>query len=160
VVLFDKSRNKELRKTEDWDFVLNVDSWDKYDTLIDALKECGFNKKNKDSSTLYFEKVKVDLSPVGGVADKDGRIRCPGENGDGLCGIGYLEAFDTAQEIAITEGLSLYLPVLPVFLALKLIAWNDRKEKNILKMLCICLNSMRPMRMRKLSMRILKQILR
>lgn len=115
------------RATEDIDLGIMVESWERYQTLIDKL--CSDNKFRPDPKQQQRVRLGedgiLDLVPFGEIETGDRKIFWPPERDFVMSVIGFREAHADAVDVAI-KGLT--VPVVsPVgLIMLKLVAWSER----------------------------------
>lgn len=122
------------RSTRDLDFGIALSSWDKFETLRDALIKAG---KFEETSTVhrvlykYSEEVKlnIDLIPFGGVEEPNALIVWPPKRDVVMTVAGFEEAFETAVLVRIGNEFVLPVASLPGLIILKMFAWRDRKHE-------------------------------
>lgn len=125
------------RATRDIDFGLAVGDWAQFQALKTALVETGqfyaaprhahrLNWKDPDTGTT----VPVDLIPFGGVASKDKTIAWPPNRDLVMSVAGFEEASESAIRLQIEDDLVVRVASIPGLTALKLIAWERRRNEN------------------------------
>tara|TARA_R110001606_G_scaffold43195_1_gene114276 strand:- start:120 stop:989 length:870 start_codon:yes stop_codon:yes gene_type:complete len=121
------------RGTRDVDFGIEVQSWQHYEMLRDALIQEGFTPhpvKSHQLSTADSEAIpwEIDLIPFGGVSDADGQIAWPPKNDFAMSVLGFNEVYTHAWDVTLSENPSLVVKVASPagILLLKLIAWTER----------------------------------
>lgn len=110
-----------LRRTLDLDLALAVDDWDRYSEIVDELPAV------RGAAQVRYDLagVKVDLVPFGGVEQPDGAVPLqPGV--DPLDVLGFGDVWNAAREVALGDDLTIRLPTIPGYTALKLAAWATR----------------------------------
>ncbi|GAB2911967.1 nucleotidyl transferase AbiEii/AbiGii toxin family protein [Rheinheimera gaetbuli] len=124
------------RGTRDIDFGIEVQSWQHYQTLQQALQQAGFaadpQKAHRfsthDSAGMPWE---VDLIPFGNVSNPKGQILWPPANDIAMTVLGFAEAYATGWNIMLTGdprfGVKVASPA--GILLLKLIAWTERGQE-------------------------------
>tara|TARA_R110002072_G_scaffold299416_2_gene475031 strand:- start:1062 stop:1937 length:876 start_codon:yes stop_codon:yes gene_type:complete len=123
------------RGTRDVDFGIQVNSWEDFQTLKDALLNQGFTEDEKSGEQRLIGPDKWDLSldsldlvPFGGIQDDNANISWPPNKDMVMSVLGFDEALRTAMKVTISRDPLLVIPVasLPGITLLKLIAWTDR----------------------------------
>uniref|UniRef100_A0A486XMW0 Nucleotidyltransferase n=1 Tax=Rheinheimera sp. BAL341 TaxID=1708203 RepID=A0A486XMW0_9GAMM len=124
------------RGTRDVDFGIEVQSWQHYQTLQQALQQAGFAADSQkahrfsthDSAGMPWE---VDLIPFGNVSNPKGQILWPPANDIAMTVLGFAEAYATGWNIMLTGdprfGVKVASPA--GILLLKLIAWTERGQE-------------------------------
>jgi predicted nucleotidyltransferase len=120
------------RATRDIDFGIAVDSWEKFDRLIEALVASGNFKRAVNVAhrlIVINPGVVVDIIPFGDVESPAGHIAWPPDQAIIMSTHGFKEAYQSALTLRLASGLESRV-VSPAGLALlKLIAWLDRYEQ-------------------------------
>jgi predicted nucleotidyltransferase len=121
------------RATKDIDFAVAISSWDDYERLKAALTATGEFILGTNAHRLMFGKDEaaypLDLVPFDGV-EKDGEIVWP-PTGEFVMNVaGYGDAYDSALDIEIEPGFQVKIVSLPAMAVLKILAWNDRPERD------------------------------
>ncbi|MCP4529260.1 MAG: hypothetical protein GY923_17440 [Aestuariibacter sp.] len=121
------------RGTRDVDFGLEVQSWEHYQKLRDALIQSGFTAhpmkihqlNTTDSDGQPWE---IDLIPFGGVSDAEDKITWPPEHAFQMSVLGFDEVYKHAWDVLLTREPALSVKVASPagILLLKLIAWTER----------------------------------
>ena len=122
---------RKLRRTKDVDFAVMVKSWEEFERMRQDLLESGmFSPSEKVKHKIYYQGTyEVDLVPFGDLVGQDGMLQCwPDDFGKVMNLCGFLEAFKAS---AVKNFGGVYVRTLTVesFVVLKIIAWNDRKER-------------------------------
>ena len=120
---------KLQRATADIDFALQVPSWDAFAALRRELIRNNFSETNAAHRLIGPNNWPIDIVPFGGVADESANIQWP-PSGDFVMNVlGFVEAFNHANIVRLSD-----MPILDVPVAspegmtiLKLIAWTDRE---------------------------------
>lgn len=121
------------RATRDIDFAVAISSWDDYDRLKAALTVTGEFTLGTNAHRLMFGTDEgaypLDLVPFDGV-ENEGEIAWP-PNGESVMNVaGYGDAHASALEIEIAPGFQVRIVSLPAMVVLKILAWNDRPERD------------------------------
>jgi predicted nucleotidyltransferase len=121
------------RATRDIDFAVAVSSWEAFDRLKEQLIETGEFQSGGQSHRLTFGEGKgaypLDLVPFEGV-ERHGEIAWP-PDGDFVMNVaGYTDACDSALDVEIAPGFTVKIVSLPAMTILKILAWNDRPERD------------------------------
>lgn len=116
------------RATEDIDLGIMVESWERYQALVEKLcRENDFQPDPKQQQRIRLGNDGIlDLVPFGGIESGDRLIRWPPERDFVMSVIGFREAHADAVDVTL-KGLT--VPVVsPVgLMMLKLVAWNERR---------------------------------
>jgi predicted nucleotidyltransferase len=120
------------RATRDIDFAVAVSSWEKFARLKEHLIATGAFQAGEQSHRLTFGQHRgaypLDLVPFDGV-ERNGEIAWP-PAGDFVMNVaGYRDALDSALDVEIEPGFSVKIVSLPAMVILKILAWNDRPER-------------------------------
>ncbi len=137
-----KAGLKPVRNTADIDFAVMVPTFEKYDVIFDTLCNRGF-KKTEESYRLIFDKTNtiLDLLPYGEI-EQNYTVNFDTRD-ISLSVLGFKEVGEHAEEITIQE-IGISIPTTPVvgLIILKLISWNDKKDRiKDLKDISLLLNS-------------------
>jgi len=124
------------RGTRDVDFGIEVQNWQHYQILQQALQQAGFaadpQKAHRfsthDSAGMPWE---VDLIPFGNVSNPKGQILWPPANDIAMTVLGFAEAYATGWNIMLTGDPRFAVKVASPagILLLKLIAWTERGQE-------------------------------
>lgn len=121
------------RATRDIDFAVAIPSWDDYDRLKATLTATGEFTLSASAHRLIFGKDEgaypLDLVPFDGV-ENGGEIVWP-PTGESVMNVaGYGDAYASALDIEIEPGFLVKIVSLPAMVVLKILAWNDRPERD------------------------------
>lgn len=110
------------RTTDDIDFALAIETWGDFQAL----------KKQFPPSVKVWQRIDVagipvDLVPFGEVEDPPGEVS--GNDGHVLNVAGFRAVFSNAEELQLTDEISVKFPSVPGFAGLKLHAWLDRSPR-------------------------------
>jgi predicted nucleotidyltransferase len=115
------------RATRDIDLGIMVESWERYQGLVNRLQQDGrFQPDPKQQQRLLFaDDGMLDLVPFGEIESGDRLIRWPPGNDFAMSVIGFREAYADTVDVPV-NGLN--VPVVsPVgLMMLKLVAWSER----------------------------------
>ena len=134
ILIFDSQYKVQGRATKDWDVAVKLDNWDKYNLLITKMTT-GNNPLFKITSVthkfIHIETgLEVDVIPFGNISKPKQEINWP--DGNQMSILGLEEAFANT-EIIVIDNVEIRVADIDAFIALKLLAWNERKEKKDLK---------------------------
>lgn len=120
------------RATRDVDFAVAVSSWEQFFALKDELIASGAFVAGISEQRLDFFHTPaiypLDLVPFSGI-EENGTIAWP-PRGDFVMNVsGYAEAYECALDIEIEPGLQVKVVSLPSIVVLKILAWNDKPER-------------------------------
>lgn len=121
------------RATRDIDFAVAISSWDDYERLKAALSSTGEFTLGANAHRLMFGTgdgaYPLDLVPFKGV-EKEGEIAWP-PSGESVMNVaGYGDAYASALDVEIEPGFQVKIVSLPAMVVLKILAWNDRPERD------------------------------
>ncbi|WP_168710052.1 nucleotidyl transferase AbiEii/AbiGii toxin family protein [Massilia sp. Mn16-1_5] len=120
------------RATRDVDFAVAVSSWEEFARLKEQLIGTGAFRAGEQSQRLGFGEngaYPLDLVPFDGV-ERNGEIAWP-PKGDFVMNVaGYTEAYESALAVEIETGFTVKILSLPAMVVLKILAWNDRPERD------------------------------
>lgn len=121
------------RATRDIDFAVAISSWDEYDRLRARLTATGAFILGANAHRLMFGNAEgaypLDLVPFDGV-ENDGEIAWPPTGEFVMNASGYGDAYASALDIEIEPGFLIKIVSLPAMAVLKVLAWNDRPERD------------------------------
>jgi predicted nucleotidyltransferase len=117
------------RATNDIDFGIIVESWNKFTKLKDNLI---IDKKFQPHRTLRQRLVHesgflIDLVPFGDLEEVSGQISWPPDFSIVMSTVGFREAYDHSIEVRITDDLIVRVASLPGLALMKIVAWDDRR---------------------------------
>jgi predicted nucleotidyltransferase len=120
------------RATRDIDFAVAVSSWDEFDRLKTRLIATGAFAASETLHRLAFGDgagaYPLDLVPFDGV-EQNGEIAWPPKGEFVMNVTGYADALDSALVVEIEPGFPVKVVSLPAMVVLKILAWNDRPER-------------------------------
>ena len=120
------------RATRDIDFAVAVSSWEEFARLKEQLIRTGAFRAGEQSQRLGFGEggaYPLDLVPFDGV-ERNGEIAWP-PKGDFVMNVaGYTDAYESALAVEIEPGFTVRILSLPAMVILKILAWNDRPERD------------------------------
>jgi predicted nucleotidyltransferase len=127
--IFDSQYNIQGRATTDWDVAVQLDNWERYRTLgaeMTTGEAPRFRRTKVIHKFIHLETgLEVDVIPFGNISNENQEITWP--DGNQMSTLGLQEAFLNAKIEKIDE-IELPIASLADFLALKLLAWNERRE--------------------------------
>jgi predicted nucleotidyltransferase len=134
MLIFDSQYQVQGRATKDWDVAVQLDNWDRYNLLI-SIMTTGQNPLFKKTKVIHKfihieTELEVDVIPFGDISKPNQEINWP--DGNQMNILGLEEAFANT-EIIIIDNLEIRVADIDAFIALKLLAWNNRREKKDLK---------------------------
>ena len=117
------------RATNDIDFGIIVESWNKFTKLRDNLI---VDKKFQPHRTMRQRLVHesgllIDLVPFGDLEEVSGQISWPPDFSIVMSTVGFREAYDHSIEVRITDDLIVRVASLPGLALMKIVAWDDRR---------------------------------
>jgi predicted nucleotidyltransferase len=120
-----------LRGTGDVDLAVSVKSWDEYEIIIRELIKTGDFEKEKDRQRLkYKNKICIDIVPYGKIADNRHNIEWPPPELSSMMSVaGFQEAYIGAADLAISKDRDIKIASLEGLTVLKIVSWNDRKNR-------------------------------
>lgn len=121
------------RATRDIDFAVAVSSWQQFDMLKAQLINTGKFAETVNAHRLSFGEgpgaYPLDLVPFDGV-ERHGVIAWPPRGEFVMNATGYADALASTLSVVIDPGLETKIVSLPAMVALKILAWNDRPERD------------------------------
>jgi predicted nucleotidyltransferase len=134
MLIFDSQYQVQGRATKDWDVAVKLDNWERYNLLISTMttgQNPLFKKTRVIHKFIHIEtELEVDVIPFGDISKPNQEINWP--DGNQMNILGLEEAFVNTEIITI-EKLEIRVADIDAFIVLKLLAWNDRREKKDLK---------------------------
>lgn len=115
-----------VRDTRDADHVIKLTSWAEWEAVIADLVKLGFRQgRGEQEHRLHYKTAEVDLIPYG-VMNGPEEVLVWRKSGSPMNMTGFSDAFRYANPIEISQGLT--LPVVPLwlFVVLKVVAYLDR----------------------------------
>lgn len=110
-----------LRRTSELDIAIAVDGWDRYRSVASRLQPVPAPSRIR----FHVAGSVVDLAPFGSIEDPSGAV--PGRSGDDTMNVvGFRPVRDASAVVALMDGLTICVPTVPGFTALKLSAWASR----------------------------------
>ncbi|MUG94629.1 hypothetical protein F7734_20570 [Scytonema sp. UIC 10036] len=142
LLIFDSQYKIQGRATTDWDVAVKLENWDKYDVLVtkmtagDAPK---FKKTNVIHKFIHINTgIEVDVIPFGEISNEEHTITW--SDGNQMSTLGLEETFINTQ-IEKIDDIEIRVVSLYAFIALKLLAWNERRENKDLEDIILVLQN-------------------
>ncbi|MBD2295939.1 hypothetical protein H6G06_21285 [Anabaena sphaerica FACHB-251] len=134
LLIFDSQYKVQGRATNDWDVAVKLDNWDRYYLLITTMTT-GENPLFKTTRIphkfIHIEtQLEVDIIPFGDIGKPKQEINWP--DGNQMSILGLEEAF-VNTEIIIIDNVEIRVADIDAFIALKILAWNERRENKDLE---------------------------
>ncbi len=130
LVIFDRAHDlQSTRTTTDWDIGVNVNDWETFRRLQDALTvgpEPLFTRGREVHRFRHIKGVAIDIVPFGGVEREDGTIAWPEEDTEMLV-LGFREVLSNAVSVDIGEGVIVPAATAPGLAMLKTFAFHERR---------------------------------
>jgi predicted nucleotidyltransferase len=119
------------RATQDADFAIAAADWNDFQQVKDQLLAGGaFEPSGRSAHRLRHRAFHwIDLVPFGGLESQDRTIAWPPDGETIMNVLGFQEAGATAVALGLPGGEQVRSVCLPMLVALKLIAWEDRRER-------------------------------
>lgn len=111
-----------LRGTNDIDIALALPDWTAFDELIGNLSQV---PGSGNGIRYLVAGLVVDLMPFGGIENPKGNVTPPPRT-EAFSVWAFAEVFANALQLPLNEALSVRIPSIPGYTALKLCAWLDR----------------------------------
>lgn len=115
-----------VRETRDADHVIKLTSWVEWETVIADLVKLGFRQgRGEQEHRLHYRTAEIDLIPYG-VTSGPEEVLTWRKSGNQMNMTGFSDVFRYANPTEISQGLT--LPVIPLwlFVVLKVVAYLDR----------------------------------
>ncbi|NES97512.1 MAG: hypothetical protein F6K32_20290 [Desertifilum sp. SIO1I2] len=124
------SQYREGRATKDWDLAVKMESWSRYEQLVEQLtggEVARFKKTNVIHKFIHKStRLEVDIIPFGEISNNNQEITW--SDGNQMSIMGLTEAFSKARIEQIYDFEEIRVLDFPALVGLKLIAWNERLE--------------------------------
>jgi predicted nucleotidyltransferase len=134
MLIFDSQYQVQGRATKDWDVAVKLDNWERYNLLISIMttgQNPLFKKTRVIHKFIHIEtELEVDVIPFGDISKPKQEINWP--DGNQMNILGLEEAF-TNTELIVIDNIEIRVADIDAFIALKLLAWNNRRENKDLK---------------------------
>lgn len=124
------------RATQDFDFGVAVESWDRFAAVKQAIVRGGFETHPRIAHRLVYKRddnalpVPIDVIPFGGVAMPEGTLAWPPDADFIMTVAGFDEALAAAVHVHVGADLDIPVASLAGLTLLKLFAWRDRHATN------------------------------
>ena len=143
LLIFDSQYQVQGRATNDWDVAVKLDNWDKYNLLITTMttgQNPLFKKTRVIHKFIHIEtELEVDVVPFGDISKPKEEINW--QDGNQMSVLGLEDAFANT-EIIIIDNIEIRVADIDAFIALKLLAWNERRaNKDLEDIITILLKS-------------------
>ncbi|MCC5632583.1 nucleotidyl transferase AbiEii/AbiGii toxin family protein [Nostoc sphaeroides CHAB 2801] len=134
LLVFDKQYKIQGRATKDWDVAVKLDSWNRYALLVNKMTQ-GKNPRFKTTSIIHKfihinTGIEIDVIPFGDISNAEQEITWP--DGNQMSILGLEETF-TNTEVEKIDDIEFRIVKIYGFIALKLLAWNERQENKDLE---------------------------
>ncbi len=133
LLLFHVFGRAAMRATQDVDFAIAVESWEKFADVVRGILSRPKFQPSKIEHRVFFkpseapERVPVDIVPFGGVASEENKIFWPGDSHMVMSVAGLDDAMTAAVWVSVKRDLLVPIASLPGLTVLKLFAWADRR---------------------------------
>ena len=124
-----------MRATQDVDFAIAVENWEKFQNLRSALFATDQFAPGRVEHRLFLKtpqgatQIPIDLIPFGGVAEGD-TIAWPPAMDTVMTVAGFEDAIVASVQVQVSATLTLPVVSLAALAILKLFAWQDRKTSD------------------------------
>lgn len=119
------------RATTDIDLAVQVETWDDFNSIKEALVNKGFTTTRAEHRLTSPHDFPIDIVPFGNIEQENANIAWP-PSGEVVMNVaGFKEAIDNAQSVLISENPVVTCPVVTPegLMILKLICWADRASE-------------------------------
>ena len=119
------------RATIDFDFGIEIKTWNTFDVLVKKLQEKqDFEKTDIVHRILFKRDIIIDLIPFGTIANKTGKYRWRDTGQITFNVEGFTNAYDTACTVRINSNplLEMKFASIESQVVLKLLSWNDCRD--------------------------------
>ncbi|CAN5314279.1 hypothetical protein BH11PSE11_BH11PSE11_34690 [soil metagenome] len=115
------------RATTDVDWAMQVESWEQFDALKQALIDTGrFTAHTKGHQLKYGRNLSVDLVPFGGIENDQGLITWPPDNHTVMSVLGFDEAYHNTITVRLPGKVDIRVVSLASLALLKILVWDER----------------------------------
>lgn len=116
------------QENHDLDFAVHVASWEHYECLKSSLLADERFKEDvsQEQRLIYGNFLVIDLIPYGPLSSEEMEIVWPG-SGNAMEVVGFEEIYESSLRVNVNDSLELRVLTPPSLLALKLLAWKDRR---------------------------------
>lgn len=132
--IFDNQYGVEGRATTDWDVAVKLDSWELYDALVNKMttgQTALFKKTSIMHKFIHLKtQLEVDVIPFGNISNE--RQEITWNDGNIMSVLGFEEAFSNTP-IETIDDITIRIVPLTALIALKLLAWNERRANKDLE---------------------------
>lgn len=132
IKLLEKGHNDPpKRKTRDIDLAVMVSSHEEYEQLKERIAGLSGYEPHPEEPYrfLYNNAYEIDFLPFGEIANEKDQVELKAMKAFVLDIPGFREVFDWVEPIRTEEGIELKVSPLAGIILLKIIAWDDRKER-------------------------------
>lgn len=115
---------RSRRGTIDIDLGMQIENWEKFRVLSEALMSSGKFSKGKSAQTFIYGNLPIDIIPFGGIANEKKEIIWPPEHETAMSVIGFTDAYENSLTARLrTEPiLEVKIASIPDLVILKLIS--------------------------------------
>jgi len=123
---------RSRRGTRDLDLGIQIEDWEKFRTLSEALLSSGKFSKGRNSHTFIYDKLPVDIIPFGKIENEEREIIWAPERETAMSVIGYEDAYENCliARLRADPIFEVRVASIPGLVMLKLISWKDRGFKD------------------------------
>ena len=116
------------RATRDLDIGVEIEGWDEFRQLSDALVATGKFTLSKEAHRLNYGRFPLDIVPYGGVSSDNQTIAWPPDQQVIMNIMGFQEAYDYGVTVRLSDDpiLDVKVPTIPGMAIMKIISWKDR----------------------------------
>jgi len=117
------------RATNDIDFGIVVENWDKFTKLREKLiaSEKFEPHKTMKQRLVHESGLLIDLVPFGELEEPRGQIAWPPDFSVVMSTVGFREAYDNSIDVRIADDLIVKVASLAGLALMKIVAWDDRR---------------------------------
>ncbi len=127
-IMFSQIYNIRIhRVTNDIDFSVRVNDWDKYSKLVKKLESYGFTPSNIVHRFNYKSIPSIDIIPFGTISLPELSITWPDKEAKEMSVLGYEECYNDSAPVMISESPQIDVKISSPrgLVLLKLISWKD-----------------------------------
>lgn len=130
VLLIDPADRESLifgsRETRDIDYAIRILSWEEYKKVTAELREIGFSPLAGAEHRFLCGGIFIDIIPFSSALTNGTKLIWPDGQKE-MNVVCFEELFSNVEEIQIDQGLKLPVAPLPLFVALKIFCYLDRR---------------------------------
>ncbi len=128
------------RQTMDIDYVVNINSWKRFEEVKSKLTQYGFRKTRYPHRLEFGEHSIIDIIPYSRKIVKNGKLEWP--NDGFVMHVGGLDRlFEDSKELTVFDNVKWMVAPIPIFILNKISAYEDRKLAKDMLDIFFCLKN-------------------